>query len=252
MRFKLNIAYDGRPFEGWQSQPSGNTVQDRLQSALRHIAKEPISLHGSGRTDTGVHALGQAAHFDAPEESSMDASAWQRALNANLPPSIRILACAGVPDDFHARYSAVQKTYRYELDTGEVLLPHRAGLAWHYFHPFDRDILHEAVNLYEGIHDFAAFAANRRDDKVIDTVRTVHSAMAVEEGETVCITFTGSGFLYRMVRLLTGSAMRCAGGRETMERLEDLLSSPRGRTSAHCAPGDGLSLISVEYGNGID
>lgn len=252
MRYKLIIAYDGRPFEGWQSQPSGNTVQDRLQSAFRHIAKKAIPLHGSGRTDTGVHALGQVAHFDAPEGSSMDASAWRRALNANLPPSIRILACSGVPADFHSRYSAKRKTYRYEIDTGDVLFPHRAGLAWHYPHPFDRDILRRAVHTYAGEHDFAAFAANRRDDKAVDSVRTIYSAVVEEEDETVRIILTGSGFLYRMVRLLTGSAMRCAGGKENTKWLEDLLFSPSGRTSPYCAPGDGLCLISVDYENGKD
>lgn len=246
-RFKLTIAYDGRPFEGWQSQPSGQTVQDHLEKALGRIAKAPLSLHGSGRTDTGVHALGQVAHFDAPDGSRMIAEEWQRALNANLPSTIRILRSESVDDDFHARFGAKKKTYRYEIDTGEVQLPLRAGLAWHHPRAFDRAILREAAALFAGEHDFVAFAASRGDGKEVDAVRTILAASVEEEGGTVVLTFTGTGFLYRMVRLLTGSAMRCATGSDPVAWLQQMLDSPTGKTSPYCAPADGLYLVSVGY-----
>ncbi|MEM0898160.1 MAG: tRNA pseudouridine(38-40) synthase TruA [Verrucomicrobiota bacterium] len=247
MRIKLTIAYDGRPFEGWQSQPSGRTVQDQMEAALERIAKKRISLHASGRTDTGVHALGQVAHFDAPANSSMDAAAWMRALNAHLPRTIRVMASEGVADDFHARFSVIKKTYRYEIDTSEVLRPLRAGLAWHHPQVIDRDLLRESLVLFQGEHDFAAFAANRGDGKDLETVRTIHEARLAEHGETLALTYTGNGFLYRMVRLLTGSAMRCATGGEPVRWIANLLEPAGTAHSSHCAPADGLTLVSVDY-----
>ncbi|MEM0898024.1 MAG: tRNA pseudouridine(38-40) synthase TruA [Verrucomicrobiota bacterium] len=247
MRIKLIIAYDGRPFEGWQSQPSGRTVQDQMEEALGRIAKARISLHASGRTDTGVHALGQVAHFDAPPGSSMDAAAWKRALNANLPSTIRVMASERVLEDFHARFSVIKKTYRYEIDTGEVLQPLRAGLAWHYPQFVERERISDAIQCYLGEHDFAAFAANRGDGKDVDSIRTIHEARLESRGETLILTFTGNGFLYRMVRLLTGSAMHCATGGEPVSWIMDLLEPGGGKHSSHCAPADGLTLVNVDY-----
>ena len=130
MRFALTIAYDGRPFEGWQSQRGGNTVQDHLLTALQQIDPEIAQVHGSGRTDSGVSADGQVAHFDSSADSTLDAEAWQRALNTKLPPTIRVMECAEVPADFHARFSATAKHYRYRVSTRPVLPPLDAGLAW--------------------------------------------------------------------------------------------------------------------------
>ena len=124
-RIKLTIAYDGAPFEGWQSQPGGNTVQDHLERAIAEVAGDAIRVSGSGRTDTGVHALGQVAHFDPPEGSRMDAGAWLRALNTKLPAAVRVLDAEGVAGDFHARFSATAKTYQYQIDTAPVLHPLR-------------------------------------------------------------------------------------------------------------------------------
>ncbi|MBC7978979.1 MAG: tRNA pseudouridine synthase A, partial [Armatimonadetes bacterium] len=117
MRLMLTIAYDGRPFLGWQSQAGGNTVQDLLNEALEAVAKQPLRLHGSGRTDTGVHALGQTAHFDAPEGTNMNPFNWVPALNTKLPPAIRVMSCQEVSADFHSRFSALGKTYFYDLCT---------------------------------------------------------------------------------------------------------------------------------------
>ena len=131
MRLKLTIAYDGRPFNGWQAQACGNTVQDHLHKALEQTAKQPVKLQGSGRTDTGVHALAQVAHFDAPEDISMNPFNWVPALNTKLPATIRVMSCEETDDDFHARFSAKGKIYHYDIATDPVLPPLKAGLAWH-------------------------------------------------------------------------------------------------------------------------
>ncbi len=250
-RIRITVTYDGRPFSGWQSQPSGNTVQDVLEAALARICKVArVPAQGSGRTDTGVHALGQVAHFDAPPTYRMDAAAWVRALNIHLPPTVRVVEATVLPEDtdFHARFSAGGKTYRYEIDRGPVLSPFRAGLAWHHPHGIDGDTFRAAAALFAGEHDFAAFAANRHDGKTLaTTVRTISAITVNENGETLGLTVSGNGFLYKMVRLLVGSITRCAEGRESLGWLRDLLDAPAGRTSQFCAPADGLYLVSVDY-----
>jgi len=247
-RFRLTIAYDGAPFEGWQSQPGGNTVQDKLESALAEIGGGTTRAHGSGRTDTGVHALGQVAHFDAPDGSRMDATAWMRAINTKLPRTVRVLAAEEVADDFHARFSATAKTYRYEIDTGEVLSPLRLGRAWHHPTSLDPERFAGACALYLGEHDFAAFAANRRDGKDPNTVRTIARAKVAETKTGLSVTFTGNGFLYKMVRLLVGGAARVAEGREELDWLVGLLTNPSADKCAYCARGEGLYLVDVDYG----
>ncbi len=129
-RFRLDLAYEGRPYAGWQSQPGGGAVPDAVETALAAVCPEVTSVQGSGRTDAGVSALGQVAHFDTPPHWRMEGGDWLRALNTKLPPTIRVMACREVDPAFHARFSAVEKTYEYEIATGPVLPPLRHGLAW--------------------------------------------------------------------------------------------------------------------------
>ncbi|HVE16650.1 MAG TPA: tRNA pseudouridine(38-40) synthase TruA [Chthoniobacterales bacterium] len=245
-RIRLTVAYDGAPFAGWQSQAHGDSVQDAIERVLARIAKEPIRLHGAGRTDSGVHALGQVAHFDAPEDSKMTATDWLRALNGNLPPSIRILRSVKARADFHSRFSATGKIYRYDLWTAEVLPPHLAARAWHMPHPLDPVALHDALQLFTGSHDFHGFTANR-GTPAGDTVRQIHSIRLKQSGASLRITFEGEGFLYKMVRMLTGAGVRVAQGRAEINTLRDLLENPgRGRWT-NVAPADGLYLVRVRY-----
>ena len=246
-RIKLTIAYDGASFEGWQSQPGGGTVQDRLQAAISGIAAGEVRVSGSGRTDTGVHALGQVAHFDAPEGSRMDAGAWLRAINTKLPAAIRVMAAEQTDDEFHARFSAVGKTYRYKIDTSPVAQPLRAGRVWHHPGGLDVEALREACGLYLGEHDFASFAANRRDGKDPNTLRTISAVDVEAGGGTVAISFSGNGFLYKMVRLLVGGAVRVAEGREDVSWIQRLLDEPGVAKCQYCAPGGGLYLVEVDY-----
>ncbi len=251
MRLKLTIAYDGRPYNGWQSQPDGRTVQDHLQQALGEIAKQPVSIHGSGRTDTGVHALGQIAHFEAPLPTTMNPNNWLAALNSKLPATVRIMACEAVAQDFHARFSAIGKIYHYDICTDPVLPPHKAGLAWHLPRRMDAQLLAEALHCLCGGHNFHAFAAYRGNETpAMDYHRTIHVADLEALADGWRITFGGDGFLYKMVRLLTGAVVKVAQGKLALAGLTALLDQgpglPRGK-SPLCAPADGLYLQQVIY-----
>jgi len=246
-RIRLTIAYDGSSFQGWQSQRGGNTIQDYIQTALLKVSGDDLRITGSGRTDTGVHALGQVAHFDAPEASSMNEDEWKRALNVNLPPTIRIVRASMVEDDFHSRFGAKAKTYRYEIDIGSVLNPLRVSRSWHHPEKINPEILLRACSIYIGEHDFASFAANRKDGKQINTVRTINSVDVAETPHGLSITFSGNGFLYKMVRLLVGAAVRVAEQREELSWLEAMLKSPGTSKCQYCATGEGLYLVEVVY-----
>ena len=249
-RFKLSIAYDGRPFEGWQSQPNGNTIQDHLIRAAREICPAVGSIHGSGRTDARVHALAQIAHLEAPVDWSMDAQSWLRALNTKLPRTIRVMNCESTAPDFHAQFSARGKTYRYDLFTGDVLPPLSHGLAWQVRSDIDRGLLCAAAEIFHGEHDFAAFSANRGDpsSNPDNTIRTIDDVTVNEGEDTISLTFSGSGFLYKMVRLLVGGIVRCAEGQISLNQLKTLLENPNsGQKSPLAAPADGLYLVSVRY-----
>ena len=255
MRIALTIAYDGRPFEGWQSQRGGNTVQDHLLGALQKIDPDIAHIHGSGRTDSGVSAEGQVAHFEAADGSSLDAEAWQRALNTKLPKTIRVMASREVDDDFHARFSAIGKTYRYRLWRGRILPPLEHGLAWRVRPAVDLDHLHAALNLLKGEHDFRAFAANRGDGKDADrdcrrNISSIRVEVSPIGSPLLSLHFEGSGFLYKTVRLLVGTAVRHAERPDKLplSEIERLLTCPEENEKApFCAPADGLSLVSVQY-----
>src|SRR5437879_5934221 len=172
-RLKLTVAYDGAAFAGWQSQAHGHTAQDQLDRALHKISGQRVRVHGAGRTDTGVHALAQCAHVDLTDRR-LSVEGLARALNAILPPSIRVLDCRSVPENFHARFSAIGKLYRYRIWTGPILPPLEVDRAWHIPSPLDLDLLSAAEGNSVATHDFAAFAASR-GGKEKDTFRKIGS-----------------------------------------------------------------------------
>lgn len=251
VRLKLTIAYDGRPYEGWATQPSGNTVQDLIQCALSEVAKQEIKIQGSGRTDTGVHAVGQIAHFDTPDGLSMNPYNWVPAANTKLPATIRIMDCMEVAEDFHARFSATAKTYTYDLCLAPVLPPLQAGLAWHLPRQLDPASLEQALEILKGEHCFRAFSAKRGNEtETTSYVRTLSRCDLKVISNGYRIAYTGNGFLYKMARLLTGAALYAAQGRLRHDDLAGLLDQsadlPNGR-SPYCAPADGLVLDHVDY-----
>lgn len=243
MRLKLVIAYTGAGLQGWQSQAGGNTVQDWLQAAFTKIEGSPVIVYGAGRTDTGVHATAQCAHVDVTKPG-FTAADWLRALNGNLPEQIRIVRSSRAAAGFHARFSAIGKIYTYRIWNAPIFSPFEIGRAWHLPGSLEIGELKAAAKLLRGTHDFGAFAANRgKPDE--NTVRTIHDIRVSKRGPLVTLTFSGNGFLYRMVRLLTGSMVRCAQGKAPLCWIEQLLRGEQ--KSSFAAPAEGLCLTRVLY-----
>ncbi len=250
-RLRLTVAYDGRSFAGWQSQANGDAVQDHLERAFARLCGGGrIVVHGSGRTDAGVHALGQVAHADVPERSRHSPEGWTAALNAGLPPQIRVLAVRHAAAGFHARFAATGKIYRYRIWNSPVLSPFEVGRAWHFPNALDRAMLAAVAQRLVGEHDFAAFSANRGKPNE-NTVRTIRRVEVKCHRRLIVLEYEGSGFLYKMVRLMTGSLVRCAQGRKPAEWISQLLAAEVEKTS-FAAPADGLYLRRVLYGKKPD
>ena len=243
-RLKLIIAYDGAPFAGWQSQSHCNTVQDHLERAFERVTGEAVHVHGAGRTDAGVHALAQCAHADVLKFLPTDR--WIKALNALLPSTIRVLRCRYVSQDFHARFSANGKIYRYRIWNAPVLSPFEYRRAWHVAHPLNLNVLKSAAKYFVGTHDFAGFAANRGKPEP-STVRTINSARVRKKGPCVTIEFDGDGFLYKMVRLMVGAQAKCALGKMHVEDIRVRLKPNQPGSARFAAPAEGLSLVRVRY-----
>lgn len=246
-RLKFVVAYDGAPFSGWQSQANGNGVQDHLERAFGEICGTKVRVHGSGRTDTGVHAIGQCAHVDLPDRR-FTGTRWIPAVNAGLPPTIRVLRCRYVTDNFHARFSARGKVYRYRIWNEAVLPPLEFGRAWHLIQPIDHQLFRTAAALFQGEHDFRGFAANRGTE-VEDTVRTIRSVRVTQTGPRLAVRIDGSGFLYKMVRLIVGASVEVARNRISLQELAARLhrGDTQSRSGRLVAPACGLILLRVRY-----
>jgi tRNA pseudouridine38-40 synthase len=254
-RLKLIVAYDGAPFAGWQSQSHRNTVQDHVERAFKRVSSGVVRVHGAGRTDAGVHALAQCAHVDVLKFLAADR--WIRALNALLPPAIRVLRCRYVSKDFHARLSAKGKIYRYRIWTAPILPPFEYRRAWHVARPLDLTVIKATAKHFVGTHDFAGFAANRgksasrtdssRGEPEPSTIRTINSVRVRQNGPCVMIDFDGDGFLYKMVRLMVGALVKCALGKMRIEEITSRLHSGKVGSARFVAPAEGLYLVRVRY-----
>jgi len=255
-RLKLIVAYDGASFAGWQSQRHGNTIQDHLERAVARVSGERVRVHGAGRTDASVHALAQCAHVDL-NSPRRTVERWPAALNASLPPTIRVLRCSFVSEKFHARYSAKSKIYRYRIWTGPVLPPHEWNRAWHVPGPIDFEPLRVAAGKFIGTYDFAGFAANRgkspsrrdssRGRPDTNTIRTVRSVAMRRKSALVEIDVEADGFLYKMVRLMVGAIVDVALGKNEPEEISKRLRSPHHASVRFAAPAAGLFLVRVRY-----
>jgi tRNA pseudouridine38-40 synthase len=243
-RLKFIVAYDGAPFAGWQSQSHGNTIQDHLEHAFKRVAGRPVRVHGAGRTDAGVHALAQCAHADVGK--LLAPVRWTEALNALLPPTIRVMRCRYVANEFHARISAKGKIYRYRIWSAPVLPPFEYRRAWHIPRPLDLNVLKRAARHFAGTHDFAGFSANRGKTEE-STMRTIHSVRVRQKGPCMTIEFDGDGFLYKMVRLMVGSLVKCALGKMKIEDIAARVHSAEVESTRFAAPAEGLFLVRVRY-----
>ena len=247
--FKLIIAYDGTDFHGWQIQSNKPTIQGEIIDVLRRITQENVQLHGAGRTDAGVHALGQIGSFRT--QSALSAGEFQRALNALLPPTIRIVAAEEVGPDFNARWSARGKIYRYRLYRGKVVPPMLWRYVLHYPFPLDEEVMRDAAARFVGVHDFASFAAStgsEEDDKERSTEREIFSTELVRspDGEELVFTVRGRSFLRYMVRKIVGTLLDVGRGRLRPDHIDRLYELKDRSKSGPTVPPQGLCMVSVE------
>ena len=260
--WKLILAYDGSPFHGWQVQPGLPTVQGTLATAIRHITGETVLPQGSGRTDTGVHALGQVASFAL--EAPIPPANFLRALNRALPSAIRVFSAEHAPPDFHARHSALRKTYEYrifprvpaeddapDLICPPMLSPYAWDCPWH----IDLALAQQAAAHVIGKHDFTSFSATdpdlatREEDETErkTPIRTIYASDWREESGLLVYRVTGSGFLHHMVRNLVGTFVEVGSGRTLPEQIPVILNVRKRCAAGQTAPPQGLFLLNVEY-----
>ncbi|AKJ64350.1 tRNA pseudouridine(38-40) synthase TruA [Kiritimatiella glycovorans] len=244
-RYHMIIAYDGTAYYGWQVQPHHRTVQQTLEDALERLFGARPRVHASGRTDTGVHARGQSVHFDAPR--TMEAADIRNALNAFLPPDVRVMKTRRVPSGFHARYDATGKEYRYFIWDGPVLPPHRRHTHHHVPRRLDVEAMEQGAAALIGRHDFTAFAAWPKKT-VENPVRTIDSLRIRRHGHETTIAVRGDGFLYKMVRSLAGYLIRIGTGERRPDDVKPVLESAERTAEVPTAPGHGLVLWRVTYG----
>jgi tRNA pseudouridine38-40 synthase len=248
--FKLTIAYDGTDFHGWQIQAGKPTVQGEIVAVLQRLTQESVQLHGAGRTDAGVHALGQVASFRT--QSPLSAGEFQRALNALLPPTIRIVGCEEKGPDFSARWSAKGKVYRYRLYRGKVVPPMLWRYVLHYPFPLDEDAMRDAAARFVGVHDFSSFAAStgsEDDDKERNMEREIFSAKLErsEDGEELWFTVHGRSFLRYMVRKMVGTLLDVGRGKLKPEDIDRLYELKDRSKSGPTVPPQGLWMLRVDH-----
>jgi len=241
--YKVTVAYDGTAFCGWQVQPRQRTVQGVLQKCLSEMAERPIIIHGSGRTDSGVHGIGQVFHFSGPFPIPVDRLV--KACNTQLPFDVALQYAEEAPLDFHARYSVIAKTYRYRICTAPDRDPLRANQVWFTGRDLNLDAMIEAGEFLKGTHDFASFAASGspRDS----TVRTIQSITMERYGDEIHMEFTADGFLYHMVRNLAGTLADVGRMRSHPEAVSKILEAKNRSKAGKTAPACGLYLLHVQY-----
>lgn len=241
-RVALGLCYDGHEFEGWQTQPHGRTVQDCLTQAIKAIAQESISLTCAGRTDTGVHARQQVVHFDTSADRPM--TAWVKGVNNNLPPTIAVQGARQIDSSFHARFSALSRTYRYYFYSAPVRDPFKRFMTWVHY-PLDLAAMRHAALCLLGTHDFSAFRASQC--QAASPVRTLHAIDLIEAGDYCYFEIQGNAFLHHMVRNLMGSLMEVGQHRQAVGWLREVLESRNRSLAGKTYPAQGLSLWAIEY-----
>jgi tRNA pseudouridine38-40 synthase len=246
--FKLTLAYDGTDFAGWQWQPRQRTVQGELQKTLKGITQEEIHCAASGRTDSGVHALGQVVSFDS--ETSLSPAALAKALNAELPEDILVFEVVEAPFRFHAREDAVRKRYRYVVQDGRLPDLFARKYVWHVYQRLDVEKMREAAQALVGTHDFASYESS--GSRRLSTERTIYDLLVerrhAELTDRIVIEVEADGFLYNMVRNIAGTLVAVGKGKQPITFAADALAQKDRRAAGMTAPAQGLFLVGVEYG----
>lgn len=240
-RFKIAIQYDGTRYCGWQTQQNGPAIQPVLEELLGSFnGEKPVKITAAGRTDSGVHALGQVAHFDL--KTDLDTCTMMRAMNAKSPEDITVIECEVVPPDFHARFSAVRRTYKYQCYTGTN--PLFKNQCWFLPEP-DIDKLNSLSKILRGTHDFLSFS--KWNEELKNSKCSIFQSAWTKENKMVIFTITGNRFLHHMVRYLTGTMVAVAQKNYSEEDFIQLLSNPQKNVALHKAPPQGLILEKIEY-----
>lgn len=240
---KLTIEYDGKCYNGWQRQPNKLNIQGEIERAIYNITKEEVDLIGSGRTDAGVHALGQVANFKTNSQISIEK--LPLAINSQLKNSIVIKEAEEVNERFHSRYNAKRKTYRYIINNSKCGTAIYRNLEYSYPFKLDAEKMKQASKYFEGEHDFKAFKSSGTSSK--NSVRTIYKAIVKQEGEKIIIELTGNGFLYNMVRIISGTLLDVGLGKIQPEEIPEMIESKDRQRAGKTLPAHGLYLVEVKY-----
>ena len=240
---KLTIEYDGKDFNGWQKQPNKLNIQGTIEQAIERITGEKVDLMASGRTDAGVHAIGQVANFKT--NSNIPIEKFAIAINSRLKKSIIIKKAEEVPERFHSRYNCKKKTYRYIINNSDMGSAIYRNLEYNIKMPLNLENMKKASKYFEGEHDFSAFKASGTSSK--SSVRTIYSADVKKENERIIIELTGNGFLYNMVRIISGTLVEVGLGKIRPEEIKDIIDSKNRQMAGKTLPPYGLYLVEVNY-----
>ena len=240
---KLTIEYDGKDFNGWQKQPNKLNIQGEIERAIEVITKEKIELSASGRTDAGVHAIGQVANFKT--NSNLPIEKFPIAINTNLKKAIRIKKAEEVDTDFHSRYNCKEKTYMYVINNSKIESAIYRNLEYNITTPLDIEKMKTAIKFFEGEHDFKAFKSSGTSSK--SSVRTIYEAKVIKENEKIKIFLTGNGFLYNMVRIISGTLVEVGLGKISPEEIKEIIESKDRKRAGKTLPPQGLYLLEVKY-----
>lgn len=242
-RIKLEVAYDGSAYCGWQIQPAQPTIEGQLNKALSDLLKEEIKVIGASRTDAGVHSQGNIAVFDT--NSNMPADRYCFALNARLPEDIRVVSSCAVANDFHPRHVDSRKTYHYTIFNRRIPDPTQRLYSYHVYYDLDLALMEEAAKYLIGEHDFKSFCSVKT--QVLDTVRTIYQLKVTRDVDKIIISVTGSGFLYNMVRIIAGTLIEVGRGAYPPEHIANMLQGCDRTIAGPTAPPQGLMLMNIQY-----
>lgn len=242
-RVKLEVAYDGTNYHGWQIQPNEVSIEQIINEKLSELTGEDIKVIGASRTDAGVHAMGNVAVFDT--ESRIPGDKFAYALNQRLPEDIRIQSSTDVAEDFHPRYCDCRKTYRYQILNAEFPIPTHRLYAHFIYYDLDVKAMRQASQYLIGEHDFKSFCSAKTS--VTETVRTIYDLKILKEDQMISIYVKGNGFLYNMVRIIAGTLIEVGLHRKKPEEVQEMLTAMDRQIAGPTAPAKGLTLMKIEY-----